>query len=92
MHLLLVHPNTKLRSVDEVCEKARAILANVKELREAARGDEGVFKEGIDLLDKLEGKSLPPGWFVRYSKDVVDAVGRDFEDTVRANPDAYSPQ
>lgn len=70
MHLLLVRPNTTLRSVDEVCEKARAILANVKELREAAKGDEGVFKEGIDLLDKLEGKSLPPGWFVRVLADV----------------------
>ena len=27
-----------------------------------------------------------------YSQDVVDAVGRDFEDVVRANPDAYGPQ
>ena len=25
-------------------------------------------------------------------KDVVDAIGRDFEDIVRANPDAYGPQ
>ena len=70
MHLLLVRPNTTLRSVDEVCEKARAILANVKELREAAKGDEGVFKAGIDLLEKLDGKSLPPGWFVRVLADV----------------------
>lgn len=70
MELLLVRPNTTLRSVDEVCEKARAILANVKELREAAKGDEGVFKAGIDLLEKLDGKSLPPGWFVRVLADV----------------------
>ena len=27
-----------------------------------------------------------------YSQDVVDAIGGDFEDTVRANPDAYGPQ
>ena len=25
-------------------------------------------------------------------KDVVDAIGRDFEDIVQANPDAYGPQ
>ena len=70
MELLLVRPNTTLRSLDEVCEKVRAILANVKELREAAKGDEGVFKAGIDLLEKLDGKSLPPGWFVRVLADV----------------------
>ena len=29
---------------------------------------------------------------VDYSQDLVDAIGRDFEDIVRANPDAYSPQ
>ena len=29
---------------------------------------------------------------VDYSQDVVDAIGRDFEDIVRANPDAYGPQ
>ena len=27
-----------------------------------------------------------------YSHDVVDAIGGDFEDIVRTNPDAYSPQ
>lgn len=70
MELLLVRPNTTLRSVDEVCERARAILANVKELREAAKADEGVFKAGIDLLEKLDGKSLPPGWFARVLADV----------------------
>ena len=29
---------------------------------------------------------------VDYSQDLVDAIGRDFEDVVRANPDAYGPQ
>ena len=29
---------------------------------------------------------------VDYSQDLVDAIGRDFEDIVRANPDAYGPQ
>ena len=60
----------RIHSRGKVCEKARAILANVKELREAAKGDGGVFKAGIDLLEKLEGKSLPPGWFVRVLADV----------------------
>ena len=29
---------------------------------------------------------------VDYSQDLVDAIGRDLEDIVRANPDAYGPQ
>lgn len=70
MQLLLVRPDTTLRSLEEVCEKARAILMNVKELREVAKGDEGVFKTGIDLLGMLDGKSLPPGWFVRVLADI----------------------
>ena len=70
MQLLLVRPDTTLRSLEEVCEKARAILMNVKELREVAKGDEGVFKAGIDLLGMLDGKSLPPGWFVRVLADI----------------------
>ena len=61
---------TQRDGYDSACEKARAILANVKELREAAKGDEGVFKAGIDLLEKLDGKSLPPWWFVRVLADV----------------------
>ena len=65
-----MRPDTTLRSLEEVCEKARAILMNVKELREVAKGDEGVFKTGIDLLGMLDGKSLPPGWFVRVLADI----------------------
>ena len=42
------------------------------------KGDEDMFEKGVEH----------PG----YSQDTVDAVGRDFEDTVRANPAAYSPQ
>ena len=40
--------------------------------------DEEMFNHGVEH----------PG----YSHDVVNAIGGDFEDTVRANPDAYSPQ
>ena len=40
--------------------------------------DEEMFDHGVEH----------PG----YSHVVVDAIGGDFEDTVRANPDAYSPQ
>lgn len=29
---------------------------------------------------------------VTYSQEVVNAIGRDFEDIVRANPDTYDPQ
>ena len=29
---------------------------------------------------------------VDYSQDVVNSIGRNFEDIVRANPDAYNPQ
>lgn len=64
MQQLLVRSDATLRSLDEVRERARAILANVKELREVAKGDEGMVKAGTDLLGMLEGRSLPPGWFV----------------------------
>ena len=62
--LLLIRSNATLRPAEEVRERVRAILANVQELRALAKGDEGVFKAGIKLLSRLEGKTLPPGSFV----------------------------
>ena len=50
----------------------------------------GQDMENYEMIDEemFEKDVEHPG----YSKDVVDAIGRDFEDIVRADPDAYSPQ
>ncbi|MBQ6669197.1 MAG: hypothetical protein IJM72_03960 [Deltaproteobacteria bacterium] len=63
MDRLLVTGESKLRTAEKACEKARAILANVNELRAAAKGDPRAFKAGLDFLDKIGGKALPPGVF-----------------------------
>ena len=50
----------------------------------------GQDMENYEMIDEemFEKDVEHPG----YSQAVVDAIGRDFEDIVRANPDAYSPQ
>ena len=56
MHLLLVRPNTTLRSVDEVCEKARAILRRGNEIGQMMKvvGEEGTSLEDFTVYLKAE--------------------------------------
>ena len=72
LRLLLVRDNATMRPADEVREKAKAILANVKELRTLAKGDHAVFNAGLNLLERLQGKALPPGAF----RNIFNAVKR----------------
>ena len=70
MDNLLVTANVQLRTPAAIHAKAQALLANVQELRAAAKGNRRVFETGLELLGQLMGKALPTGAF----RNVIGAV------------------
>ena len=77
-----------LSSADSVKGKIDGIIANCKELRSLAKKNPDVMRLGKDLLDDLEGKSLPPGILGR----IVGAVGKAKVDCMKKfSPAATAP-
>ena len=58
---ILRRADATVRPPDDAGKKAKAILANVEELRAATKGNRFLYDAGLKFLDLLEGKALPPG-------------------------------
>ena len=61
MDKLLVTNTAQLRSIEDVRERAEAVAANFRELKELAKDDPAVYEAGKNLMAGLGGKALPPG-------------------------------
>ncbi len=57
---IIMRGDDTLRSPEDLRKKVDAILANVVELRDAAKGDPSIMKHGKTFLMTLDGKSLKP--------------------------------
>ena len=74
-----------LRTEEEVKDKVAGLLANVAELREAAKGNQSVMNAGLDMLKSLRGKNLAPG----IIKTIVNAVVKQSISALKAlSPDS----
>lgn len=81
---------------DQVMTKMRMSVLAADRIKQLQRFDilvamaAGQNMENYEMIDEemFEHGVEHPG----YSHDVIEAIGRDFEDIVRADPDAYGPQ
>ena len=58
---ILISSTAKLRTEEKVKERVAEILANVAELKAAAKGNSEILRLGLDFLKEMGGKSLPTG-------------------------------
>ena len=65
MDKILVSNTATLRSIEDVRERAEAIAANFRELRELSKGNPAIYEAGKRLMAGMEGKALPPGMIGR---------------------------
>ena len=70
---LLLRADAQLRSPADVAKKAKAILANVAELKRAANGNPSVLAAGKIFLAQLGGKSAPAGVIAAMVRDALAA-------------------
>ena len=70
---LLIRADAQLRSPADVAKKAKAILANVAELKRAANGNPSVLAAGKIFLTQLHGKSAPAGLIAAMVRDALAA-------------------
>jgi hypothetical protein len=65
MDKILVSNTAKLRSIEDVRERAEAIAENFRELRELSKDNPSIYEAGKRLMVGMEGKALPPGMIGR---------------------------
>ncbi len=65
MDKILVSNTAKLRSIEDVRERAEAIASNFRELRELSKDNPSIYEAGKRLMVGMEGKALPPGMIGR---------------------------
>lgn len=70
---LLIRGDSTLRAPAEVAAKAEAILANLAELKQAAKGDPAILAAGKIFLKQLGGKSVPDGLIAAMIRDTRNA-------------------
>ena len=56
------------RSVEGIAQKVDAILANIAELRTAAKGNRAVIEAGKNMIVAMKGKGLPDGLFAKMAE------------------------
>lgn len=56
------------RSVEGSAQKVDAILANIAELRTAAKGNRAVIEAGKNMIVAMKGKGLPDGLFAKMAE------------------------
>lgn len=80
MGSILLRGDCTMRSPKDVFKKVDGILANLKEMREAANGSRAALDACKDCLINMGGKSLPPGHLGRLVQMVAgtdtSAIGR----------------
>lgn len=74
----IVKGGVSLRSEEQVKDRVAGIVANVAELKAVAKGNQAVVRAGLDFLESMCGKPLPPGMietFVRTTmKQSIGAI------------------
>ncbi|MBQ7178394.1 MAG: hypothetical protein IJS08_13345, partial [Victivallales bacterium] len=70
---ILVSGAGSLRSKEDVKKRIAGLLANYNEVNELGKDDPKVLKAGNYLLEKLKGKSLPPGMIAKLVQAMKSA-------------------
>jgi hypothetical protein len=73
MDTLLVSNNAKLRTIEEVRERAKAVAANFEELKELSKGNPAIYEAGKRLMAGMGGKALPPGMIAKLVAEASNA-------------------
>ena len=78
MDAILVSSTAKLRSIEQVRERAEAVAANFAELKELSGDNPAVYEAGRRMMAAMGGKALPPGTIGRLvlaaSHAKIDAI------------------
>ena len=61
MDTILVSNTAKLRSIEQVRERAESVAANFEELKELSKDNPAIYEAGKRMMAAMGGKSLPPG-------------------------------
>ena len=76
--LVLVSNSASLRSLEQVRERAKAVAANFRELKELSKDNPAIYEAGKRMMTSLRGKSLPPGMITQILTEAfnvkVDAI------------------
>ena len=78
------------RSVEGIAQKVDAILANIAELRTAAKGNRAVIEAGKNMIVAMKGKGLPDGLFAKMAEAALKMKTETFSSSRRPLPGCSS--
>lgn len=82
-----INGKAQLRTAEQIKGKVDGILANLAEIRKAADGDATLEKAGLNFMQGLRGKSVPPGFIGKIMKAAAKTDVGSFADlTVSSKP------
>ena len=84
---ICIDGKASLRTPEKIKARVDGILANLDEVRKAADGDAALEKAGLNFMQGLAGKSVPPGFIGRMMKAAAKIdVGSFANLTVSSKP------
>ena len=84
---ICIDGKASLRTPEKIKARVDGILANLDEVRKAADGDAALEKAGLNFMQGLRGKSVPPGFIGRMMKAAAKIdVGSFANLTVSSKP------